>query len=92
MTGMDRKLNAAATGMELLGLVLLVAGAGRADGGLTLWLLPGLAGIGLLTMGLLLSVLCSRRGRAFRRSRFGRKLPPAAAQEPPPVIPFPKAG
>lgn len=88
---MNRKLTRFADRMELLGAVLLLFAALRADGGLAFWLAPALAGTALCLAGLGLSWLCSEEGLAFRRRALGAAAPVPTAP-PERIIPFPKAG
>ena len=88
---MNRKLTVFANKLELFGVVLLFFSALRADGGLSFWLAPALAGMLLCLLGLGFSWLCSPQGLQFRRSLFSSPAP----QPTYPVrrvLSFPKAG
>ncbi len=88
---MNEKLNKLANKLELLGVVLTLWAAMRADGGLGLWLPLVLAGMGACLLGAGLSFLCSEKGRVLRRRHFGRSCPAAGAPAAV-VLAFPKAG
>ncbi len=88
---MNKKLNRLANQFQVIGLILALWAAMRADGGLALWLPLVTAGAALCLGGLCLAWLCSEEGRAWRKTHFGRTasvLPPQA----PRLLVFPKAG
>lgn len=90
---MNRKLSRFAKKAQLLGVLLLLLAALRADGGLGFWLAPALAGMILGGFGLGLAWLCGSSGLALRRRLAA---PPVLRERPLPakaaVIPFPRAG
>lgn len=87
---MNRLLIRLSLRLKALSLPLLLWAAMRADAGLSLWLLPALAGILSGLCGLTLAHLCSPEGRALRRRLFAHPaplLPPEDAPAPPSVLP-----
>ena len=90
---MNRKLSRFAKKAQLLGVLLLLLAALRADGGLGFWLAPALAGMVLGGFGLGLAWLCGSSGLALRRRLAA---PPVPRERPLPakaaVISFPRAG
>ena len=87
---MNRKLTHFADKLELLGVMLVVFAALRADGGLDFWLPLALTGTCACLIGAALSWLCSQRGQAFRRRSFGTQ-PPLRPVHREQVLVFPKA-
>ena len=90
---MNRKLSRFAKKAQLLGVLLLLLAALRADGGLGFWRAPALAGMVLGGFGLGLAWLCGSSGLALRRRLAATPVPrerplPAKAA----VISFPRAG
>ena len=90
---MNRKLSRFAKKAQLLGVLLLLLAALRADGGLGFWLAPALAVMILGGFGLGLAWLCGSSGLALRRRLAA---PPVPRERPLPakaaVISFPRAG
>ena len=63
---MNRKLSRFAKKAQLLGVLLLLLAALRADGGLGFWLAPALTGMVLVSFGLGLAWLCGSSGLALQ--------------------------
>ena len=89
---MNQTIDRFAGMLQWTGVLLIFFAAGRADGGLSGWLLPAVLGTVLACMGLGLRWLCSEEGLLFRRRAFGAPVPAPAPPRRETVIPFPKAG
>ena len=87
---MNRKLSRFAKKAQLLGVLLLLLAALRADGGLGFWLVPALAGMILGGFGLGLAWLCGSSGLALRRRLAAPPVPRSVpCPQRPPSFPFP---